>query len=80
MNLPYSFGSAGGSVLTDSSGKQIACAADCGRVAVGLQYNLPMCKQCDDNVKYQENIVGSGKIPNPLSFIIANKANNLQKR
>ncbi len=78
--MPYAFGATGGTAVTSPAGALVACAAGDGRQATNLEYNLAVCKQCHDNIKYQENLVGSGKVPAPLTFIIANKNNNLSKR
>ena len=79
--MPFCFGVAGGSAITDGTGKLISCAAGDGRQAIDYQYGLAVCQQCHNNVKFQENIVGAGKIGNQatvLSFIQTNKNSNLR--
>ena len=79
--MPFCLGVAGGSAITDTSGKLVSCAAGDGRQATNQEYGLNVCSFCMNNIKFQENKVGASNIGScntALAFIVTNKNTNLR--
>lgn len=76
--MPYTFGVAGGSCVTDSAGKVLLCDVGCGRQAVNQHTGLNLCQLCTNNMHIL-NLNSTAMPTNALkSVLVTNKNVNLR--
>jgi hypothetical protein len=76
--MPYTFGSAGGAAITDSSGKAVSCVVGDGRQATWVWNSLNLCQLCYQNLNALNLQSSPASLATILAALTANKNKNLR--
>ena len=79
--MPFTFGSAGGAVITNSSGTVLTCDIGDGRAAVATTQGLNICQLCERNYAYlrANGLLAAAQNPaNVKTLLTTYVHNNLQ--
>ena len=76
--MPFTFGSAGGAVLTNSAGTVLTCDIGDGRAAVATTQGLNICQRCERNYAYlrANGLLAAVQTPANVKTLLTTYVNN----